>query len=382
MNDALSPDAPSLRDLFPGRTWPSVPEGPPDTFRDRTVLVTGAGGTLGRVLVRVLRQTEARSIVAVDTDEHRLADLEARFGGALEGPPVRGRLADLRRERDRRRCLAADPDVAIHAAAYKRVPFLEGRPLAAAENNLLAVAAWARACRRAGVERFVFVSTDKAARPTSVMGQTKRGAEEWLRAAEGTEAPPVTIARLCNLFGSRGSVVPRFRRRLQAGRPVPVTHPKMKRWIMRPVDGAQSVLAAAGQEPGTYVPTACLRVSIPVLARRLIRYERPGGDPEEWIEWTDPRPGERLRERRWGTGEAPVCSGLDGLWRLERPPPGSAVRGRVEALFRACAEGEETRVRALLEAMVSPVREPDQEAAPKDLGFRRGGGGPAVGTGG
>lgn len=324
---------------------------PTGAFQGQTVLVTGAGGALGRVLVRALRETEACAIIAVDTGEHRLADLQARVEESSGGPPVRCRLADLRCERDRRRCLAAGPEVVIHAAAYKRASFLDARPVAAAENNLLATAAFARACRRGGVDRFVFVSTDRAARPAGVMGQSKRAAEEWLRAATATEAPPVTVVRLCTLFGSRGSAGALFRRRLRAGRPVPVAQPPMKRWVMQPADGARSVLAATDREEGTYVPTVCIRIEGPTLARRVIRHERPAADPANWMERAAPGSGDRPQEQRWGPEEVPVCSGESGLWRLERAPPSPAVRGQLEALSRACAERTDENVRALLRSM-------------------------------
>jgi len=370
-----STDLPSLHTLFPNRDWPEEPSIPNGTLRGRTVLVTGAGGSLGRGLVRALRQTEVRSVVAVDTGEHRLACLEARVDEAMGNePPVHCRLADLRQEQDRRRCLDSPcPDLVIHAAAYKRVPFLENRPLAAVENNLLAVADWARACRRAGVERFVFVSTDKAARPTSVMGQTKRAGEEWLRAAASIEAPSVTIVRLCNLFGSKGSVVPLFQRRLQARRPVPVTHPNMKRWMMRPMDGVRSVLASGTLGRGTYVPITCMPVSIPDLARRLIEHERPAANPDDWIEWTGPRPGERLREWRWGPSETPTSSDHPSLWRLERPRPVPTVRGQLEVLSRACTEGKAPKVRTLLESVSEPAKHEPEPTPPSNSR-------PAVGT--
>jgi FlaA1/EpsC-like NDP-sugar epimerase len=400
---ALDPsdDLPSLRRLFSERTWPEGPSVPSEALRDCVVLVTGAGGSLGQRLVRRCARQPVAAVLAADTSEHALVQGQTAWAGptaetTAEVVPV---LADLRHGPDRRRCLRAGPtaapDVVIHAAAYKHVPFLEDRPIAAAQNNLLATVDWAQACRDVGVGRFVFVSTDKAVVPTSTMGQTKRWAEQWLRAASDRAAPPTSIVRLCNLFGSRGSVVPKARRRLQAGEPVPVTHPGMRRWMMAPTDATRVVLRAASEqaasEPAarratTVVPSACVEVSIPDLVRRLIHHvrpdwkeevvsglrpdreeevvsglrpdrreevvsgPRPDANPTDWIEWTGPRPGERLQEPRWGRDERPeeASDAGDGLRRLVCPAPPARVDTALAPLRRACADGEGRAAERLL----------------------------------
>lgn len=369
MPSPARPDSPSLRALVPEETWPDGPTVPSERLRDCTVLVSGAGGSLGTRLVRRLLRTPVRTVLAVDTSEHALVQLQETCACQedAEAASVIPVLADLRHAADRRRCLQAGtdeaPDVVIHAAAYKHVPFLEDRPIAAAQNNLLATVDWARACGAAGVEQFAFVSTDKAVAPTGIMGQTKRWAEQWLRHATGEEAPPTTIARLCNLFGSRGSVVPRARRRLNAGKPVPLTHPDMRRWMMTPTDAVRITLRAATGRSGTVVPSACVEVSIPDLIRRLIRHVRPDANPADWIEWTGPRPGERLREPRWGRDEETVGRGADGVRRLSCPASPSWIETDLDPLRQACTDGQEPAVRRLLGQVAEAVAPADDPVA-------------------
>jgi FlaA1/EpsC-like NDP-sugar epimerase len=269
----------------------------------------------------------------------------------------------------------------LHAAAYKHVPFLEERPVAAVQNNLLATAEWLRACRdHPAVRHFLLVSTDKAVRPTGVMGRTKAAAERLLRALRREAAPGLgaTTVRLCNVFGSRGSVVPRFCRRLRAGEPLPLTHPDMERWFVSRAEAARAVLGALRHDPATYVPTTGRRVRIEDLARRLVRWHRPGADPEAWIRYVGPRAGERLREALLAPEERPGVSVEGGLRRARvRPPAGSpdALRGRLERLRRACRAGDAAAVRAHLRATVpdaSDTAPVDAPGASADPGAERG----------
>ena len=359
---------PGLRTLFSDRSWPEASLRAPSALRGQTVLVTGAGGSLGRALIQALSERPVQRILALDASEHVLVQLQSQLSD--EAPPVECVLGDLRRSADRQRALAANPDLVIHTAAYKHVPFLEGRPIAAVENNLLATVDWERACREAGVDRFVFVSTDKVVASTSVMGRTKLWGERWLRrcreqAAAGNDVPDYTTVRLCNLFGSRGSVVPRFLRHLRAGDPLPLTHPDMHRWFMSRTDASTATLAALTAPPGTYVPTACLYVSIVTLARRLIRWGRPAADPDEWIRWIGRRPGERLHEALWGPNETLHDAETSTLSRVEGPLPAASLSERIEALRTACAAGEADAVQSLLRTEGETI-EPDAALARSD----------------
>jgi FlaA1/EpsC-like NDP-sugar epimerase len=380
-------NVPAMRDLFGPEGSPAdrrrLPEGP---FRGETVLLSGAGGSLGRPVARRLAELPLEGLLLLDTSEHGLTtlenDLEDRLGREAPrdeaggsspelGPDPEYLLADLRVEADRKRALRAAPTAVIHAAAYKHVPFLEKRPIPAAQNNLLATADWLWACRAApSVERFTLVSTDKAAAPTGVMGATKAGCERLLRSARQGPEPglvPTTI-RLCNVFGSRGSVVPRFCRRLREGRPLPVTDPEMERRFIGPEGAAEAVLRASVLGGGTYVPRAGRTVSVGELARRLIGWARPGANPEEWIRVVGSRPGERRHERLLSQPERPPIPVDGGLLRAREPRNGEASRDRnvsqngqagarpplretLEQLRRCCRGGDEGAVRRLLERL-------------------------------
>ena len=376
------PDAeptPSMAELFP-----AVENGVPDRkdrkavveeVRDATILLTGAGGSLGRVLARRLASCPVERLLCLDTSEQGLVQLRDRLGtgehgvqpavrtnGAPDGPQpdVEYVLADLRLATDRARALRADPDIVLHAAAYKHVPFLEERPIAAVQNNLLATAEWLQDCRRhAAVRRFVLVSTDKVVRPNGVMGRTKAVAEAVLRARRTDSASGLaaTTVRLCNVFGSRGSVVPRFGRRLRAGEPLPVTHPDMERWFVTSAEAARAVLAALRHHPGTYVPTTGRCVRIDELARRLVRWHRPDDEPEAWIQYVGPRAGERLREALMAPEEQPGTPVEGGLRRAEARPstrPAEALRCDLDRLRRSCQAGRAAAVRATLKEMTPP----------------------------
>lgn len=333
-------------------------------------------------------------------------------------------LADLRRAPDRKRALRKEPSIVIHAAAYKHVPFLETRPIAAAENNLLATVDWLRACEQSrSVQQFVFVSTDKATCPTGVMGATKAGAERALRSFRNRGAHPdepvgdaelvdnaepvgdtdgpmrATTVRLCNVFGSRGSVVPRYWRRLQEGQSLPVTHPDMRRQFISPDGASEAIVQALRHKPGTYVSTAGREVKIQQLAIRMVEWafrkewipenanseannsEANSGkdepekknEPETWIRYTGCRRGEQLQEQMLRPGERPVTYVGDGLCRVAAPTnqngdgpncngsnysrPSCSWEGllrRLEKLRSACRGGEEeeaeSRLRRFAEA--------------------------------
>ena len=363
--------APSLADLFPSRADREPPPLPTALLRDQSVLVTGAGGSLGGALARQLAALPLRRLILVDTSEHGLVQLQRRIDARDPTPEVTYRLADLRLPADRERVLRTGPTTVLHAAAYKHVPFLEERPIAAAQNNVLATADWRSACRAHGApDRFVLVSTDKAVRPVSVMGATKAAAERIVRAAgadHGTSALPTTVVRLCNVFGSRGSVVPRFRRRLQNGEPLPVTHPDMERWFISPDAAARCVVQALRHGSGPYVPTACRSVNILRLAHRLVRWHRPAADPADWIRHTGRRAGERLRERRLADHERPgrpVTGDLLGA-RPSASPDREAVRAFVRRMRRHCKDGAPRKVRDALfelEGASPPAR--DHSRAP------------------
>lgn len=385
---------PSMDALFPAREGQS-PEHPDradaicssalaDAIRGHSVLVTGAGGSLGRVLARRLLGLPIGRLLLLDTSEQGLVQLQERLerrdectregssenGGATAEPSRTYLLADLRLKTDRQRALREQPTLVIHAAAYKHVPFLENRPVAAVQNNVLATADWLQACRtHSAVTEFVLVSTDKAVRPNSVMGATKAAAERLTRV--NSSGPASRIARLCNVFGSRGSVVPRFCRRLQAGEPLPVTHPDMERWFVSPDQAARAVLATLSHPPGTYVPRVRRRLRIKDLAHRLVRWVRSEASPEDWIRYVGLRAGERLQESLLAPEERPGLM-VDGSLSQAQPKPQRSSNVWLEhclaQIRESCRAGAPAAVSTYLHEMVAPSDSSSPKPSPPGRG--------------
>jgi FlaA1/EpsC-like NDP-sugar epimerase len=267
-------------------------------FRGRRILVTGAAGSVGSELCRQLVTFEPEVLVVLDRAESGLyfLDLELkRQQQACRIVPVVGDILDLARLEEVVREHA--PDLIYHAAAYKHVPLMEEHPLDAITNNLFGTETVLTAGLKAGVKKIVLVSTDKAVRPISVMGMTKRMAECLLQAETGGPTSLVAV-RFGNILGSDGSVLPLFQWQISRGGPVTVTHPEATRYFMLLSEAAQLVLQAGaiGQGGEIYFLDTGEPVRILDLARDLLRLSgfHPGEDVP--IELIGLRPGERLNE--------------------------------------------------------------------------------------
>jgi UDP-N-acetyl-D-glucosamine 4,6-dehydratase len=259
-------------------------------IRGKRVLVTGAGGSIGSEIARQSRDFGASALALVDHSEFNLYTIGEEIPEAeLAMFSVTEReLLDRELERFR-------PDLVIHAAAYKHVPLCEANPEAAVRNNVLGTKNVVDACIEAGVEKLVIISTDKAVRPTNVMGATKRVTELYAGNVEsrGTE---IVAVRFGNVLGSSGSVIPKFKRQIEAGGPVTVTHPEMTRYFMLIPEACQLVLQAAAIARGgeLFILDMGEPVKIVDLARTMIRLYGREGEVE--IVFTGLRPGEKLYE--------------------------------------------------------------------------------------
>ncbi|WP_447922490.1 polysaccharide biosynthesis protein [Achromobacter aegrifaciens] len=266
----------------------------------RTVLVTGAGGSIGSELCHQLVRFSPTRVVLVETSEFALYVIEQWF--AQYRPDVRViALAGDVKDADRMDEIFARyrPQVVFHAAAYKHVPLMEvGNAWQAVRNNVGGTLVVARCAQRYEAERFVLISTDKAVNPTNVMGATKRLAEMVCEAFHVCDGPTrFGMVRFGNVLGSTGSVIPKFHEQIQRGGPVTVTHPDITRYFMSIPEAAQLVLQAAamGQGGEVYVLDMGYPVKIVDLARNMIRLS--GYDEEQIrIEFTGLRPGEKLYE--------------------------------------------------------------------------------------
>lgn len=264
-------------------------------FAGRTVLVTGAGGTIGAEIVRQLVAAGARQVLMVERCENALYEIDRE----VHSPRCRALMLDIN-DRERMAELLAEcrPSVVLHAAAYKHVPMVELNPREGWCNNCEATAALADLAERSGVERFVLISTDKAVRPISVMGKTKREAEKALvRLNAAGSRTSFCAVRFGNVFGSSGSVVPLFREQIAKGGPLTVTHPEMRRYFMTLSEAVSLVLQAASRtERAIYTLDMGRPVNILELAEGMI--ENAGYRPyvDIPIVFTGVRPGEKLFE--------------------------------------------------------------------------------------
>lgn len=272
----------------------------------KRVLVTGAAGSIGSELVRQLAQMGAASLVLVDIAESGLYDLQMELRGKGKGANLEVLVADVRdRARMEEVFSKHRPQVVFHAAAYKHVPLMEAQPTEAVRTNVGGTRTCADLACLHGVERFVLISTDKAVNPTSVMGASKRVAEMVVGGiAQGCSTRFVTT-RFGNVLGSSGSVIPLFRKQIEAGGPVTVTHPEVNRFFMTIPEACRLVLEAAAMGSGgeIYVFDMGEPVRIADLAEKMIRLSgmEPGADIE--IVYTGLRPGEKLYEELLATTE-------------------------------------------------------------------------------
>jgi len=290
----------------------------------QTVLVTGAGGSIGAELCRQIARLGAARMVLVDNSERALFEIERELVDERDFTACYPVLADVGNRRKLRRDFERyRPSVVFHAAAYKHVPLVEANPIESVRNNTLATRVVADVSAEFGVERFVLVSTDKAANPKNLMGQSKALCE-WIVEAYGHRADVPTRfvgVRFGNVLASSGSVIPIFRRQIERGGPVTVTHPEMTRYFMT-IPEAVSLILQAGAIGGRgeiFVLDMGDPVRIIDLANNMIRLSglEPGRDVQ--IDIVGVRPGEKLHEELWSEDENVGPTDAQKILRVTRP---------------------------------------------------------------
>ena len=292
-------------DLLGRDPVPPVPELLAKNIQDKMVLVTGAGGSIGSELCRQIVKNKPKALVIYELTEFALysIDKELRLNSDVTIIPILGSVLDqakLERVMEQYKV-----QTVYHAAAYKHVPLVECNPLAGLKNNAIGTAFSLNAAVKTGVETFVLISTDKAVRPTNVMGASKRMAELYCQAmAEAQDQTQISIVRFGNVLGSSGSVVPLFKQQIAKGGPITVTHPEVTRYFMTIPEASQLVIQAGalGQGGDVFLLDMGEPVRIQDLARQMIALSglkvRETGSQEGDIEiqYSGLRPGEKLYE--------------------------------------------------------------------------------------
>jgi FlaA1/EpsC-like NDP-sugar epimerase len=268
-------------------------------------MITGCGGSIGAELCRQIVKYQPRALILVDANEANLFRIQMELQHELYFQKCHGILGRVQDEQLMRSVFQKfHPQVVFHAAAYKHVPILEKNPWEAVTNNIVGTRVIMELAVEYGVNRFVFVSTDKAVKPANVMGASKRVVELLLQSFQGNGTKFVAV-RFGNVAGSSGSVIPLFRRQIEQGGPVTVTHPEVNRYFMTIPEAAQMIIQAGAMGKGGEI--FILKMGTPVkildMARDLIRLSGKEPDKDIKIVFTGLREGEKLYEELITVGE-------------------------------------------------------------------------------
>ncbi len=319
----------------------------------RTVLVTGAGGSIGAELCRQIAHARPALLMLLGHGENSIFEVQNQLLQQYPSLCLTSVIADIKdRVRMERVFGTFRPDVVLHAAAHKHVPLMESNPEEAITNNVLGTMNVVAAAERCGTSRLVLISTDKAVAPTSVMGASKRLAESVVREAASRSGRAYVVVRFGNVLGSRGSVVPLFKRQIERGGPVTVTHPDMKRFFMTIPEAVHLVLQAGGMGKGgeLFVLNMGEPVRIADLAADLIRLS--GFDVDEiGIAYTGIRPGEKLEEDLWEKNAVVEPTGHGDIYRVSEE--GSPAAGELTLLLPMLTEAAQKGERAAVEEILA-----------------------------
>jgi FlaA1/EpsC-like NDP-sugar epimerase len=348
-----------------------------------TVLVTGAGGSIGSELCRQIARVEPHRIVLVDHAEDNLFSIQRELEDERHVPPsmLAAVLADCKEEERMREVFSEHrPTVVFHAAAYKHVGLMEANPVEAVRNNAIGTRVVAIVAGQVGVGRFVLVSTDKAVAPATVMGASKAMAEFALEAAT-VRFPDTRYAavRFGNVLGSSGSVVPIFRRQIERGGPVTVTDERMTRYFMTIPEAVQLIIRSGSlvTEPRKGAAVFVLEMGDPVrivdLARAMIDLSGLDPDRDIDIEIVGRRPGEKLDEELFNSYERLRPTAAEKILLAEREPLAvEAVESMFDEIGLLVLEGDAAGLAAKVSELIAARRDPAADAVARDDGAATG----------
>ena len=329
------------------------------------VLVTGAGGSIGSELCRQICRFQPDSVILFERSESYLYEVELELRKNFPYINIISVLGDIR-DRTQLSHTFSDyrPNVVFHAAAYKHVPLMELQPWKAVKNNILGTRNMIDISNKYSVERFVFVSTDKAVRPANIMGASKRVAEHLVQCQNGNGLSNFSfmIVRFGNVVGSIGSVVPMFRKQIENGGPVTVTHPEVTRYFMTIPESCQLILQAGAMGKGGEIFLLDMGTPIKIddMARDLIRLSGFEPDVDIKIEYIGLRPGEKLYEELITEGEGIVPTSHEKIMVLKgKSCDQISLNGKIDKLRSLAHQQDAEGIRSLLQEII-----PEYKPAP------------------
>ncbi len=344
-----------------------------EKLRGAVVLVTGAGGSIGSEICRQLANLDLDTVVLLGRGENRIYDIEGELRSNHPGLAIETVIADLRDAARMSRIIGGyKPDIIYHTAAHKHVHYMERDPVEAVINNVEGSINLIRAAIESGVERFVFLSTDKAANPIGVMGATKRIIELYLRELGKRDGTRFITVRFGNVIGSKGSVIPLFLKQISRGGPVTVSDPKVTRYFMTVREASQLVIRASviGEGGETMILDMGEAVNILEMARDIIILSGHEPETEIPIMITGLREGEKMEEELTSADErlTPLAEKKIFLAEPSRPIPTGLLK-RIEEMVAHAKRGEEERVLEIMSDLL-PGFSGSERIGPGDRGGR------------
>jgi FlaA1/EpsC-like NDP-sugar epimerase len=334
-----------------------------DFIRNKKVLITGAAGSIGSELARQIAKFDPSGLLLLDQDETGIFNISEEIKNKFPQLRISSLVADICEEKkikiifNRHR-----PNIVFHAAAYKHVPLMEEQPDEAVRNNILGVRITAESAMESGVEKFIFISTDKAVNPSSIMGATKRIGEIICKALNQKNNTKFISVRFGNVLGSRGSVVPTFREQIKRGGPVEVTHPEMKRYFMLIPEACLLVMQAGAMGKGgeVFVLDMGKPIKIYDLAREMISLSGLEPDKDIPIIFTKPRPGEKLFEEMLSAEEGTTATQNQKILiaRLSGAIDEKELNRNLENLNNVAEQGNKEEIKKILKT-IAPSYEPN-----------------------